>query len=176
MKLTAGTFNLNNLFSRYNCKGEIKAIKDKATGVDATIAYAFGPDDLYKIRKYMGRLVKKQTKPASRFIILGDMNDPPDSPYLEPFTTDAELHLTNALAHARESQPPTVPGNIPAPPHTNWTHRFKASGLPAQYELYNQIWVSNALASRVTGAWIQRRKHLTGDGSDHDPAWIELTL
>jgi len=325
MKLTVGTFNLNNLFSRYNFKGEIKAIKDEDTAVDATIAYTFGPEDLYKVRKYMGRLVnakeekqtrkivervlemdvdvlavqevedidtlkafnrdhlakmypyvtlvegnderlidvgllsrypvgavtswqhavhkdaadypvfgrdllevqilsqdrkktlftlfnnhlkshfcdyredkaectkknnkrrrhqaemiaqivKKQTKPTSRFIILGDMNDPPDSPYLVPFTTDAELNLTNALAHAREAKAPTVPSNIPAPPHTNWTHRFKASGQPAQYELYDQIWVSNALASRVTGAWIQRRKHLTGDGSDHDPAWIEVTL
>jgi endonuclease/exonuclease/phosphatase family metal-dependent hydrolase len=325
MKITVGTFNLNNLFSRYNFKGEIKAIKDDDTEVDATIEYTFTDDDLYKIRKYMGRLVKgkddkktkkvvdrviemnvdilavqevedidtlkafnrdhlgnmykyitliegndnrlidvgllskypvgavtswqhavhkdaphypvfgrdlleiqimsqdrkktlftlfnnhlkshfcdyrenqaeclkknnrrrkhqsdmiaqivkKQTRPTSRFIILGDMNDPPDSPYLGSFTTDTELNLTNALANAQETKPPTVPSNIPAPPHTNWTHRYKESGQPAEYELYDQIWVSNALASRVTGAWIHRRKYLTGDGSDHDPAWIELTL
>jgi endonuclease/exonuclease/phosphatase family metal-dependent hydrolase len=325
MKITVGTFNLNNLFSRYNFKGEIKAIKANDTEVDSTIEYTFSDDDLYKIRKYMGRLVKgkdvkktkkivdrviemdvdvlavqevedidtlkafnrdhlgklytyvtliegndnrlidvgllskypvgavvswqhavhkdapdypvfgrdllevqimsqdrkktlftlfnnhlkshfcdyrenqaeclkknnrrrkqqsdmiaqivkKQTRPTSRFIILGDMNDPPDSPYLASFTTDDELSLTNALANAQETKPPTVPSNIPAPPHTNWTHRYKESGQPADYQLYDQIWVSNALAGRVSGAWIHRRKNLTGDGSDHDPAWIELTL
>ena len=71
---------------------------------------------------------------------------------------------------------PTVPSNIPAPPHTNWSHRYKEAGQPTDYQLYGQIWVSNALAGRVSGAWIHRRKYLTEDGSDHDPAWIELTL
>ncbi|MEE4599908.1 MAG: hypothetical protein V2J65_01380 [Desulfobacteraceae bacterium] len=70
----------------------------------------------------------------------------------------------------------TIPSNIPTPQHTNWTHRYKESGQPADYQLYDQIWVNNALAGRVTGAWIHRRKCLTGDGSDHDLAWIELTL
>lgn len=325
MKITVGTFNLNNLFSRYNFRSEIKAIKSGDTAVDATLEYAFGPQDTYKIRQYKGRLIKgkdakkirkvvdrinemdldvlavqevedidtlkafnrdhlqklyrfvtliegndsrlidvgllskypvgavtswqhavhkdsparpvfgrdllevqvlsrdrkkilftlfnnhlkshfcdfrenkakcikknnkrrkrqsdmiaqivrKQTRPTSRFIILGDMNDPPDSPHLTPFTTDAELNLTNALAHARETKPPKVPGNIPAPPHALWTHRYKPSGQPAQYELYDQIWVSIALSARITGAWIHRRRNLTGDGSDHDPAWVELML
>ena len=36
MKITVGTFNLNNLFSRYNFKGEIKAIKTGDTTVAAT--------------------------------------------------------------------------------------------------------------------------------------------
>lgn len=61
-----------------------------------------------------------------------------------------------------------------APPHTNWTHRYKESGQPADYQLYDQIWVSNALAGRVAGAWIYSRKYLTEEGSDHDPARIEL--
>jgi endonuclease/exonuclease/phosphatase family metal-dependent hydrolase len=325
MKITVGTFNLNNLFSRYNFKSEIKAIKGGHTAVDAKLQYSFRSQEIYKIRQYRGRLVKgkkttqiqklvdriramdvdvlavqevedidtlkafnrdhlkglyttatliegndnrlidvgllskypvgavtswqhavhrdsparpvfgrdllevqilgqnrkkilftlynthlkshfchfrenktkcvkknnrrrkrqsdmiaqivrKQTRPTSRFIILGDMNDAPDSPHLTPFTADAELRLTNALAQARETRSPIVPHNIPTPPHTNWTHRYKASGQPAQYELYDQIWVSHALSTRVSGAWIQRRRNLTGDGSDHDPAWVELTL
>jgi endonuclease/exonuclease/phosphatase family metal-dependent hydrolase len=325
MKITVGTFNLNNLFSRYNFKGEIKAIKTGDTTVAATLDYTFGPRDDFRIRTYRGKLVKakgekktlkvvdrimdmdvdvlavqevedidtlrafnrdkltnlyryvtliegnddrlidvgllskypvgavtswqhavhkdspdrpifgrdlmetqilsqdrkkilftlfnnhlkshfcdyredkaactkknnkrrkrqsdmiaqivrKQTRPTSRFIILGDMNDPPDSPHLIPFTADAELNLTNALANTRETSPPTVPSNIPAPPHVNWTHRYKETGQPAEYELYDHIWVSNALSTRITGAWIHRRKNLTGDGSDHDPAWIELQL
>ena len=325
MKITVGTFNLNNLFSRYNFKGQISAIKNNETTVASTLAYTFGPEDEYRIRQYKGKLVKpkddkkkkkvtdriiamdvdvlavqevedidtlkafnrdslnrmypyvtliegndprlidvgllskypvgastswqhavhkdsparpifgrdllevqilsknrkkilftlfnnhlkshfcsyrqdqaactkknnkrrkrqsdmiativkKQTRPTSRFIILGDMNDPPDSPHLAPFTTDAELNLTNALANAQETKPPRVPSNITPPPHTSWTHRYKKTGKPAEYELYDQIWVSHALSTRVTGAWIQRRKNLTGDGSDHDPAWIELML
>jgi len=325
MKITVGTFNLNNLFSRYNFKGQIKAIKNKDTAVASTLEYTFGPQDEYRIRQYKGKLVKskddkkkkkvvdrilamdvdvlavqevedidtlrafnrdslnkmypyvtliegndnrlidvgllskypvgaatswqhavhkdsprrpifgrdlleiqilsqnrkkilftlfnnhlkshfcdyrenqaactrknnkrrkrqadmiaqivkKQTRPTSRFIILGDMNDPPDSPYLAPFTLDAELNLTNALVNVLEIKPPAASRNIPVPPNTNWTHRYKKTGQPAEYELYDQIWVSHALSARVTGAWIQRRKNLTGDGSDHDPAWIELML
>ena len=325
MKITVGTFNLNNLFSRYNFKGEIKAIKDAETEVGSTLEYTFGPQDYYRIRKYKGKLVKgkddkktkkvvtrviemdldvlavqevedidtlkafnrenlgkkykyitliegnddrlidvgllskypidavtswqhavhkdspsypvfgrdllevrimrhsrkkvlftifnnhlkshfcdyrenkakcieknnkrrkqqsdmiaqivkKRTRPTSRFIILGDMNDPPGSPYLAPFAKDSELNLTNALVNAQETKSPTVPSNIPPPPHTNWTHRFKESGKPADYQLYDQIWISNTLSTKITGAWINRRKNLTGDGSDHDPAWIELTL
>ena len=41
MKINVGTFNLNNLFSRYNFKGEIKAINDNDTEVDSTIEYRF---------------------------------------------------------------------------------------------------------------------------------------
>ena len=36
---------------------------------------------------------------------------------------------------------------------------------------------AKALAAKQTGAFINRRQHkVTGDGSDHDPAWVEITL
>ena len=57
-----------------------------------------------------------------------------------------------------------------------WTDRFKPTGLPAEYRLFDQIWLSPALAPKLAGATIGRRTHLGGDGSDHDPAWIQLTL
>jgi len=38
------------------------------------------------------------------------------------------------------------------------------------------IWLSPALAAKQTGAFIERRTRLTGDGSDHDPAWAELEV
>jgi hypothetical protein len=44
-------------------------------------------------------------------------------------------HLTNALANAQETRPPTVSSNIPAPSHTNWTYRYKETG-PPDYQLY----------------------------------------
>ena len=58
MKVTVGTFNLNNLFSRYNFEGEIAAIRDEDTSVEAEVLYRFGPQDTFKIRSYIGRLVE----------------------------------------------------------------------------------------------------------------------
>jgi endonuclease/exonuclease/phosphatase family metal-dependent hydrolase len=323
MKVTIGTFNLNNLFSRYNFKGEIEAIKDEKTAVEAEYVYQFGSTDRFKIRKYRGKLVQrkdaddtrkvadrikemdlnvlavqevedidtlrefnrdylngrypflsliegndprlidiailsnlpigavtswqhavhpdepaipifgrdllevqimnasrrhvlftlfnnhlksnfvdyrddpvegarknnrrrqrqaeivaeivlKRTRPSSRFAILGDMNDATDSSYLAPLTGSTGLDLTNALIDPKETRP-TKESKYP-PPGPAWTHRYKPKGGDMQYELYDQIWLSPSLAKRQTGAWIHRRKNLTGDGSDHDPAWVELSL
>ncbi len=66
MKVTIGTFNLNNLFSRYNFKGEISAIRDNDTGVDSDILYQFGTNDRFKIRSYRGSLVKKKAPSESQ--------------------------------------------------------------------------------------------------------------
>lgn len=323
MKITIGTFNLNNLFSRYNFKGEITAIRRNETGVDAEILYQFTANDRFKIRTYRGRLVeakeaaesqkiadrimarridvlavqevedidtlrqfnrenlnglyphvilvegndprlidigvlsqlpiggitswqdavhpdtpgetvfgrdllevqilnstrsrvlftlfnnhlkshyvdyredpiageeansarrarqsetiaeivKARTRPNGKFVILGDMNDPPDSPDLAPFVEDEELNLTNSLANPIETRP--AKADTPPPPGPAWTHRYKPSGQPAQYELLDQIWLSASLAKKQTGAWIDRRTKHGGDGSDHDPAWIEVDL
>ena len=122
----------------------------------------------------IARIVKARTRPDSKFAILGDMNDPPDSPDLEPFVKDAELSLVDGLANPTETRP--AKADTPPPSGTAWTHRFKPSGQPAQYELYDQIWLSPSLAVKQTEAWIDRRTKHGGDGSDHDPAWIEVDL
>ena len=57
MNVTLGTFNLNNLFSRYNFEGEIDAIKKTETSVASEIKYEFGQKDAYRIRSFKGRLV-----------------------------------------------------------------------------------------------------------------------
>lgn len=323
MDIKVGTFNLNNLFSRYNFEGEIQAIQNNETSVKSDINYSFGGGDLYRIRTYLGRLVKgkndadtqtiasrilkmdvdvlavqevedidtlkrfnrdylnglysstvliegnderlidvgvlskypigaitswkeaihkdqpdipvfsrdllqveildhtrssclftifnnhlkshfvaynenqalgeqtnslrrrqqaeviakivkSQTNPGSKFIILGDMNDPQDSADLVPFVNNAELNLANALENASETRP--AKADNPPPVSTMWTHRFKESGKPAKYELYDQIWLNPSLSDKLSGAWIDRRTKHSGDGSDHDPAWISLNL
>lgn len=51
-----GTFNLNNLFSRYNFQGEIQAIAAGDNTVEAV--YQFTDPTSYRLRTFMGRLVK----------------------------------------------------------------------------------------------------------------------
>lgn len=323
MKVTIGTFNLNNLFSRYNFKGEIKAIKSADTGIDATYHYYFKPNDRFIIRKYKGKLIKAKkaagtkkiatrildlnldilavqevedidtltafnrdhlgelypflalvegndprlidvgvmsklpigavtsfrhavhedepdkpifgrdllevqilsksrkkklftlfnnhlksnfvdyksdpvkgaaqnrlrrtrqaemvadivadrTRPNSRYVIVGDMNDTPDAAALKPLAESKALSLKNGLADPKETSP-TKPNKYP-PPGPAWTHRFSPKKGEMHYSLYDQIWLSPSLAKRQTAAWIARRKNLSGDGSDHDPAWVELSL
>ena len=118
-------------------------------------------------------IIERQTRPNSRYVLVGDMNDPPDSPALAAFA-QSDLGLVDALTDPEETRP--AKDDDPPPPSKAWTHRFKPSGQPAQYELYDQIWLSPSLAPRQTAATIDRRTKHGGDGSDHDPAWIELDL
>lgn len=119
------------------------------------------------------QIIAAQTRPDGRFVVVGDLNDGPESEFLAPMLGNPHLKMVNALQNARESQPYSG-GDAPASPV--WTHRFKESGKPARFELFDQIWVSPALANRVSDAVIQRRKKVGGDASDHDPAFIRLIL
>ncbi|MGH6946043.1 MAG: endonuclease/exonuclease/phosphatase family protein [Kiloniellales bacterium] len=118
-------------------------------------------------------IVERQTRPDSRYVLVGDMNDPPSSPFLAAFA-DSSLGLVDALAdpqETREARPDTPP-----PASKAWTHRFKPSGQPAEYLLFDHIWLSPPLAPRMSEPTIDRRSKHGGDGSDHDPAWITLDL
>ena len=121
------------------------------------------------------RIVAARTRPDSRYLIVGDLNDTPDAPTLAPFAASSQLQLVNGLTQPTETRPPKA-DTPPAPASGAWTHRFKQAGQPAHYELFDQIWLSPALAARQTGAFIDRRTRHGGDGSDHDPAWVTLSL
>jgi predicted extracellular nuclease len=56
MLVKVGTFNLNNLFSRFNFSGAISEIK-KNTGA-MTVRYEFSDAANYRIRTFKGKLVK----------------------------------------------------------------------------------------------------------------------
>lgn len=122
----------------------------------------------------ISQIISATMRPDSRYILLGDMNDPVNSDWLKTMRTVEGQKLVNALEDPKETRPPKP--DTPSPASTAWTHRYKESGLPASYELYDQIWASPALAEKQTGAWIDRRTKHGGDGSDHDPAWIEIEL
>jgi endonuclease/exonuclease/phosphatase family metal-dependent hydrolase len=124
----------------------------------------------------IARVVAARTRPDTRYAILGDLNDAPDAVTLAPMV--AALGLVDGLADVVESRPPppATPDNSPAGPR--WTHRHSIANAPDSFELFDQIWLSPALAGRVSHAEIERRRAWNatsaGVGSDHDPAWIRL--
>ncbi|MEG3630594.1 endonuclease/exonuclease/phosphatase family protein [Streptomyces poriticola] len=122
------------------------------------------------------RIVAERTRPDGRYIVLGDMNDTPDAPTLARLGEPTpQSSLTEALAHPEETRAPK-PDDPPPPASGSWTHRFKETGQPADYELFDQIWLSRSLVARHRSSHIDRRTRHGGDGSDHDPAWVVLDL
>jgi exonuclease III len=139
-----------------------------------------GKADNDKLRKQqaekVAEVVGSRNRVNSKYVITGDMNDGLSAAPLHPMLTIDGAPLVNGLANPQETQPakPEPDGNNPAT--KAWTHRFKPTGQPAQHELFDQIWLSPALAPTLKEAWIDRRTKLGGDGSDHDPAWVVLEM
>ena len=117
-------------------------------------------------------IIKSVTRPNSSFILLGDMNDTPNSFHLESFTKDDELSFSDALKDMTEIG--EMNRTKYKPDNHFWTHRFSPGAGIYHYNLYDQVWVSEALKNKLTNAFVLRRKKVGGDGSDHDPVWIEL--
>ncbi|MEM6467156.1 MAG: endonuclease/exonuclease/phosphatase family protein [Pseudomonadota bacterium] len=125
------------------------------------------------------RIVSAQERKGAKFVVLGDMNDPPDSEDLAPMLTIDGQDMVNGLIDAQETRPAKAetPGQGPGPDTTTWTHRFNPPGPEfPRYEQYDQIWLSHGLAGALQSAHIDRRTKHGGDGSDHDPAWVVLDL
>jgi endonuclease/exonuclease/phosphatase family metal-dependent hydrolase len=124
----------------------------------------------------IARVVAGRTRPDARYLVVGDLNDAPEADTLAPMVSG--LGLVDALAEVTESRaaPPATPENSPTT--VRWTHRHSVANAPDTFELFDQIWLSPALAGRVSHAEIERRRAWNasseGVGSDHDPAWILL--
>lgn len=121
-------------------------------------------------------IVGNRMRANSRYIIVGDMNDTPTATPLQPMLTIDNNPLFNALSNPVETRPAKNETSGPNPNTTSWTYRHKESGQPAEHLLYDQIWLSPALAGAFQAATIDRRTKHGGDGSDHDPAWIVINL
>jgi endonuclease/exonuclease/phosphatase family metal-dependent hydrolase len=127
----------------------------------------------------IARILSAEERRGAKFVLVGDMNDPPDSADLAPMCVVDGDPLINALSGAVETRPAKAetPGQGPGPASTVWTHRFNPPGAePPRYELFDHVWLSKALAPRLQSAHIDRRTKHGGDGSDHDPAWVVLDL
>ncbi len=142
-------------------------------GEDADSAAAAKTERRRRQAETVARIVEARLRPDSPYVIVGDMNDTPDSEALAPLA-QGPLGVVDGLADPEETRP--AKADVPPPGSSAWTHRFKDSGEPARYELFDQIWLSPSLAGKQTGAFIERRTLHSGDGSDHDPAWVALSL
>lgn len=117
-------------------------------------------------------IIEDETRPNSKFVVLGDFNDDPDSEFLAPLV-QSNLKLVDALAQVSETRPAKEESLGPQP-GPRWTSRFKPSGEAPQHRLFDQIWVSSQLKNRVDASFIDRRTKHGGNGSDHDPAWVMI--
>lgn len=117
-------------------------------------------------------IIEAETRPNSRYILLGDMNDDPDSEFLAP-VLDSSLGLVDALTDVTETRE-SKHEDLGPQPGPRWTSRYKPSGEPPEHRLFDQVWVSPSLERRVDASFIDRRTKHGGDGSDHDPAWVRL--
>ena len=151
-------------------------LKSKLLDPRTTAAVSRQQNDLRRTRQseMIAEIVRRRKGDGTPFVIVGDMNDTPDSPCLAPFIKGGGFRIVNALSSPSETRPSKK--DTPPPQSTSWTHRFKETGKDAQYELFDQIWISYSLRNILKESWINRRKNLAGDGSDHDPAWIVLDL
>lgn len=124
----------------------------------------------------IAQIVGHRTRRDSKYVITGDMNDPPDAAPLQAMLTIEGNRLVDGLANPQETRPAKREAGGHDPQSRAWTHRFKAAGQPPEHELFDQIWLSPALARSLQSAFIDRRTKHGGDGSDHDPAWVVLNI
>jgi endonuclease/exonuclease/phosphatase family metal-dependent hydrolase len=124
----------------------------------------------------IAEIVADRTRPNSKYVITGDMNDPPAAAPLHAMLPIEGNQLVDGLAQPQETRPAKAEAGGHDPQSPRWTHRFKPTGQPPEHELFDQIWLSPSLAPALQGAFIDRRTKHGGDGSDHDPAWVVLDL
>ncbi len=113
---------------------------------------------------------------TKRVVVTGDMNDNADGAPLA--ILDTGLGLIERIGGAKTVAGPSRTGKMIEDRFGDltdrmWTIRHRANG-ETSFGLYDQIWTSADLP--VAGAHVMRRTQITGDGSDHDPAFIDLDL
>lgn len=168
--------NGNKLFTMYNTHLKSHFV---SPGEDPVQGAIDANNSRKRQAEMISRIVSRMERPNGRFILTGDMNDPPDSEFLAPMRTVNNQPLVNSLENPSETRPAKAetPGQGPGPRSKAWTHRFNPTGQEfPRYELFDHIWVSPSLTGRFLNPTIDRRAKHAGDGSDHDPAWIDIDI
>ena len=69
MQISVGTFNLNNLFSRYNFRASVNSLRNAdPNGEDISVTYTFDNQSDFTMRTFQGRLIKGK-EPAETAMI-----------------------------------------------------------------------------------------------------------
>lgn len=152
----------------------VNHLKSKFTGTGSAEERAREEERSTELRRRQAEtvieVVDRRQRPDGKYVVVGDMNDTPESNTLTAFRTA----LVDALeAPEEKGGSPNYRGRPPST--TAWTHRFVSTGR-VDFALMDQIWLSPALAPQQKGACILRRRLLTRDGTDHDPAWVTLEV
>jgi endonuclease/exonuclease/phosphatase family metal-dependent hydrolase len=79
MDVSIGTFNLNNLFSRFNFQASVSSLRSAEPGSDdVSVAYTFDDSSDFVLRTFQGRLVKakpaKETREIAERILAMDVD------------------------------------------------------------------------------------------------------
>lgn len=123
----------------------------------------------------VAEIIGKEQRPNSKYILVGDMNDPPESQFIQTMLNIEGKPLFNALQNPQETRAPKPENEGPGPQTTAWTYRHNPSGpTPPEFKLIDQIWLSDALKDTLVSSHIDRRTKHGGDGGDHDPAWVVI--
>ena len=119
--------------------------------------------------------ILRRQRLTRRVVVLGDLNDAPGA------ATLAALGRVGLREHVQGAD--TIPGPNRAGAlvadkfadlsGTMWTHRHRAREV-VSFALYDQIWASPDVP--VTAAHVMRRTQISGDGTDHDPAAVDIDL
>jgi hypothetical protein len=120
VRVTVGTFNLNNLFSRFNFAGAIDAIQSGGSAGGLTIRYELTDPATYRIRTFLGKLVRAKDEPetdaVARRILAMDIDalavqEVEDIDSLKEFNRN---HLKGLYPHYLKSRPqPAHPNRLP---------------------------------------------------------------
>ncbi|MCP4226475.1 MAG: endonuclease/exonuclease/phosphatase family protein, partial [Actinomycetia bacterium] len=106
---SGGTIRLFTLFNNHLKSHFVPHDQDQDAGAAAANARR------RRQAETIARIVEARTRPNTRYIVLGDMNDPPDSEALAPMTTASQLGLVDALTAPVEDEPAKdeKPGEAP---------------------------------------------------------------
>ncbi len=106
-----------------------------------------------------GRILKLYPEPGkSRYVIVGDLNDTPDSSATRRMLTKGDLELSRIVS-CKDSR-----GMV-------WTHFYKKGGSYSQvdYVLVSPGW---GKARKLSGRIVDRKNYY--EGSDHRLVWLDL--
>ncbi len=193
VRVSSWRFWHDRVFSRDLVQAEVTAPDGKSVQVFVNhLKSPFIPDEfklsMHEVAVQQQAILARRTAQAEaisaiirrqrltkRIVVTGDMNDNPDSPALSAL---GKLGLVERISAAKTVPGPNRKGvlvddKFGALTDHMWTIRHRAKGATT-FGLFDQIWTSEDLP--VAGAHVLRRTQITGDGSDHDPSFIDLEL